>query len=179
MSVSQDEDEHSLEMHLPYIYAIFANDTPPNPAFDQWKHVTVPPLVPIMVGATNAAKEKEYGRLLAPYVANPENLFIISSDFCHWYCPLLLGKINFRGTRFQYTYYNKENHRLTYSTPPSTYSSPPIYKAIETLDHEGMKQIESGNYESFLSYLSETGNTICGRFFLALPQSNILATPSE
>lgn len=71
MSVSQDEDEHSLEMHLPYIYSTFLP--------------TIPPLVPIMVGATNTSREKEYGRLLAPYVTNPENLFIISSDFCHWY----------------------------------------------------------------------------------------------
>jgi predicted class III extradiol MEMO1 family dioxygenase len=38
-----------------------------------------------MIGATNKAKEKEYGKLLAPYVSNPENLFIVSSDFCHWY----------------------------------------------------------------------------------------------
>jgi AmmeMemoRadiSam system protein B len=45
----------------------------------------MPGLVPIMVGATNTNKEKEYGRLLAPYIANKENLFIISSDFCHWY----------------------------------------------------------------------------------------------
>jgi predicted class III extradiol MEMO1 family dioxygenase len=58
------------------------------------------------------------------------------------------------------------------------YSSPPIYKAIETLDHEGMDKIESGDYESFLSYLSQTGNTICGRFFLGNPISQI-ATPLE
>ena len=45
----------------------------------------MPSLVPIMVGATNADKEKQYGRLFAPYIANKENLFIISSDFCHWY----------------------------------------------------------------------------------------------
>jgi predicted class III extradiol MEMO1 family dioxygenase len=38
-----------------------------------------------MVGATNAEKEKEYGRLLAPYLADKENLFVVSSDFCHWY----------------------------------------------------------------------------------------------
>jgi predicted class III extradiol MEMO1 family dioxygenase len=76
---------------------------------------------------------------------------------------LSLGKVNPRGTRFQYTYYDKQNRRLTYSTPQSTYASPPIYKAIETLDHEGMKEIESGNYESFSTYLSQTGNTICGR----------------
>jgi AmmeMemoRadiSam system protein B len=85
MSVSQDEDEHSLEMHLPYIYSIFFHCSSPNPVPEERKLSTVPPLVPIMVGATNASKEKEYGRLLAPYVANPDNLFIISSDFCHWY----------------------------------------------------------------------------------------------
>ena len=80
---------------------------------------------------------------------------------------------NCRGTRFQYTYYNEQNRRLTYSTPQSTYISPPIYKAIETLDHEGMKRIESGNYDSFLSYLSQTSNTICGRYYLGYAQSNL------
>lgn len=45
----------------------------------------MPGLVPIMVGATSTDKEKEYGRFLAPYLANTENLFIVSSDFCHWY----------------------------------------------------------------------------------------------
>ena len=52
-----------------------------------------------MVGATNAAKEKEYGRLLAPYLADKENLFIISSDFCHWYhssvCWTNVGGLDF------------------------------------------------------------------------------------
>jgi predicted class III extradiol MEMO1 family dioxygenase len=42
-----------------------------------------------MVGATNAEKEREYGRFFAPYVANEENLFIISSDFCHWYAAII------------------------------------------------------------------------------------------
>jgi MEMO1 family protein len=74
MSVSQDEDEHSLEMHLPYIYAILAKSHPD----------TMPLLVPIMVGATSESKEKEYGKLFAPYLQNQENLFVISSDFCHW-----------------------------------------------------------------------------------------------
>ena len=44
----------------------------------------MPGLVPIMVGATSADKEKEYGRFFAPYLASTENLFIVSSDFCHW-----------------------------------------------------------------------------------------------
>jgi MEMO1 family protein len=78
MTRRQDEDEHSLEMHLPYIYAIlhFSRNNESTPA---------PLLVPIMVGSTNVEKEKEYGKLLAPYLAQKENLFVISSDFCHWY----------------------------------------------------------------------------------------------
>jgi AmmeMemoRadiSam system protein B len=91
MSISQDEDEHSLEMHLPYIYAILSKYTLEFPVFDIRNFSSIPPLVPIMVGSTNVAKEKEYGRLLAPYLANRENLFIVSSDFCHWYRILLAG----------------------------------------------------------------------------------------
>ena len=88
MSKGVDEDEHSLEMHLPYIYKMlslkntnFQNDS------------TSVPLVPIMVGNTDAAIEAHYGSLLAPYLSDPSNVFVISSDFCHW------------GSRFRYTYY--------------------------------------------------------------------------
>ncbi len=41
-------------------------------------------LVPILVGSTTEVKERMYGGLLAKYLEDPENLFIISSDFCHW-----------------------------------------------------------------------------------------------
>lgn len=47
-------------------------------------------VVAIMVGATSEAAEERYGSLLAPYLADPANFFIISSDFCHW------------GARFRY-----------------------------------------------------------------------------
>lgn len=36
--------------------------------------------------------EAKYGEILAPYLDDPSNLFVISSDFCHW------------GRRFSYTY---------------------------------------------------------------------------
>ena len=39
--------------------------------------------------------EAAYGELLAPYLDDPSNLFIISSDFCHW------------GMRFNYTHYKQ------------------------------------------------------------------------
>jgi len=107
MTPRTDEDEHSLEMHLPYIHKLltraFLNPNPDptsssssssssssdnnnaNPPF--------PPLIPILVGNTTPAAEKTYGKVLAPYLADPTSVFIVSSDFCHW------------GARFSYTYY--------------------------------------------------------------------------
>ena len=70
MSKETDEDEHSLEMHLPYVYKIFEK-----------KPIQI---VPILVGALNETTERSYGKLLAPYLNDPENLFVVSSDFCHW-----------------------------------------------------------------------------------------------
>ncbi len=46
--------------------------------------------------ARSYGSEAQYGKLLGPYLDDPENLFVVSSDFCHW------------GTRFSYTYYNSE-----------------------------------------------------------------------
>lgn len=70
MSMDVDEAEHSLEMHAPYIKKVMG-DKP----FQ---------LVPIMVGSVSFESAKLYGQILAPYVADPSNLFVISSDFCHW-----------------------------------------------------------------------------------------------
>jgi Memo-like protein len=44
-------------------------------------------------------REAEYGRALAPYLEDPSNLFIISSDFCHW------------GDRFTFTFYDEHHVR--------------------------------------------------------------------
>lgn len=49
-----------------------------------------------MVGSLTVEREAAYGQLLAPYLADPSNLFVVSSDFCHW------------GQRFRYTYYNQQ-----------------------------------------------------------------------
>ncbi|ORY03602.1 UPF0103-domain-containing protein [Basidiobolus meristosporus CBS 931.73] len=141
MSRSVDEDEHSLEMHLPYIYKTFESKV------DQ---IT---LVPILVGALTASKEQAYGRLLQDYLADPENFFVISSDFCHW------------GSRFSYTFYSTAEKP---STAPSDVTrtrerSIPIYESIERLDREGMAVIEEVNHERFVEYLGRTKNTICGR----------------
>lgn len=70
MTKKQDEQEHSLEMHLPYLSKIFKGHDIG--------------LVPILVGNLTKAKEQAYGKILAPYLDDNETLFVISSDFCHW-----------------------------------------------------------------------------------------------
>ncbi|PGH06390.1 AmmeMemoRadiSam system protein B [Blastomyces parvus] len=87
MSPAVDSAEHSLELHLPYIHHLLRTLYPTKPA------AAYPPLVPMMVGSTSAATEAAFGALLAPYLADETNAFIVSSDFCHW------------GLRFGYTYY--------------------------------------------------------------------------
>lgn len=75
MSQSEDEREHSIEMQLPYIYKLLS---------DANKLDTVK-IVPIMIGNISDASEKAYGKILAEYAINPENAFVVSTDFCHWY----------------------------------------------------------------------------------------------
>lgn len=151
MTIKVDEDEHSIEMHLPYVqrimsrygimlylflisYAIDSRDVRPPRKSEPYT------VVPILVGAISTKKEAHYGKLLSPYLADPSNLFVISSDFCHW------------GSRFSFT---SKHHSSTPSTP--------IHKSIELLDHDGMELIERGDVEGFASYLEKTRNTICGR----------------
>ena len=82
MSIKTDEDEHSIEMQLPYLAKVMESRK------GKFK------IVPIMIGNINSEKEKMYGELLAPYLLQPKTIFVISSDFCHW------------GERFSYTYYD-------------------------------------------------------------------------
>ncbi|KAJ3115316.1 hypothetical protein HK098_007000 [Nowakowskiella sp. JEL0407] len=129
MSQETDEDEHSIEMHLPYVYHVMQGKQEP---------FTV---IPILVGSISASKEALYGKILAPYVEDPRNLFIASSDFCHW------------GSRFSFTYRDR---------------TLPIYKSIEVLDREGMQLIEEMDILGFQYYLKKTKNTICGRHPIAV-----------
>ena len=146
MSASSDSSEHSLEMHLPYIYHILSQS---------FTSGQLPPLVPILVGSTNSSTEKSFGSLLAPYLADTSNIFVISSDFCHW------------GSRFSYTYYLPSST----SDPAKGLSlksreqprDPPIYDSIARIDKLAMQGIESGQHDAFLATLQDTGNTVCGR----------------
>ncbi|TPX39194.1 hypothetical protein SeMB42_g06417 [Synchytrium endobioticum] len=139
MDIDVDENEHSLEMHLPYIHKIMQGKT--NGSFT---------IVPILVGGISTAKESMYGRILAPYLANPRHFFVISSDFCHW------------GQRFAYTY----RHSSVQT---------PIHASIEALDREGIACIESLDPAKFAAYLKKTRNTICGRHPIGVLMNSVVA----
>ncbi|RGB40567.1 cell motility mediator [Rhizophagus diaphanus] len=157
MSQDIDEEEHSIEMHLPYTYKILESK------IDSIK------IVPVLVGSLTADKEMFYGKLFAPYLADPSNLFIISSDFCHW------------GHRFSYTYYSasQDSDGIYLSRRSDTSLTTPIYKSIENLDRKGMDIIEKINHKEFTSYLAKTKNTICGRHPIGVLLCAINALPNH
>lgn len=125
MSLDTDESEHSIEMQLPYVAKVMASKK------DRFT------VIPVLVGSISADKEAKYGQIFAKYLADPSNLFIISSDFCHW------------GDRFHYTYYDQTKGS--------------IHQSIKALDYMGMEIIETLDHEGFTSYLKKYSNTICGR----------------
>ena len=47
-------------------------------------------------GSLTHEKQVKYGKIFAKYLNDPENVFVISSDFCHW------------GERFRYTHYDEK-----------------------------------------------------------------------
>jgi MEMO1 family protein len=130
----EEEKEHSLEMHLPYIRKIFGD-----------KNIT---LVPVMVGDLKLNNAFEYGSIFSQYLKDSQNLFIISSDFCHW------------GDNFDYQPYDR--------------SKGEVFEYIEHLDRTGMNLIEAHNLPEFFTYLSNTGNTICGCNPISIGISTIL-----
>lgn len=125
MSQQVDEDEHSIEMQLPYIAK----------AMERCKDRFT--IVPVLVGSVDAKAQRLYGGIFSKYLNDPENFFVVSSDFCHW------------GKRFRYTYYDETKGE--------------IHQSIEDLDRMGMNIIEELNASKFHHYLDEYGNTICGR----------------
>ncbi|ODV85769.1 hypothetical protein CANARDRAFT_7140 [[Candida] arabinofermentans NRRL YB-2248] len=145
MSLSVDEEEHSFEMHMPFLYKVSCNLSQ-----------GVPKVIPIMIGSTDEAFEQKVASSLKPYYENTENAFVISTDFCHW------------GSRFGYTSYtpNAEISNLTDLKHSSSIlnkkDSIPIYKSIEFLDKKAMQIASIGSYKVFRKYLRETENTICG-----------------
>ena len=97
-----------------------------------------------MVGSLSPENEASYGRIFSRYLEDPQNFFVISSDFCHWGEYVRLSPSEFRiwkyefaehfwcqnckkkkflsivGDRFSYTYYDKTKGE--------------IWQSIESLD---------------------------------------------
>ena len=147
MSEEVDEAEHSIEMHLPYIYKV-------------WGERDVK-IVPVLVGHLPEQMDFAYALCFAQYFADPRTLFVISSDFCHW------------GSRFQYTWYQptSTSKGIMLSSANKSCIEPkmPIYHSIQNLDAEGMSAISFNKHgsrrarQAFTMHLTKTGNTICGR----------------
>lgn len=105
-----------------------------------------------MVGNTSGATERTLGKILAPYLADPSNAFVISSDFAHW------------GLRFRYTHYQPSSGAATSLRSGSkTPTDPEIHESIKNVDFECMGVCESGSHQRWLDVLRDTGNTVCGR----------------
>jgi len=136
MKKSVDEAEHSIEMQLPYIAKMMSGS--------DFR------LVPVLVGSLSKSSEEAYGKIFAKYLDDPNNFFVISSDFCHW------------GDRFDYQHYNSKDG--------------PIYKSIEKLDRTGMELIEVQDAEGFHQYLKKFKNTICGRHPIGVLLQTITAS---
>lgn len=113
LDMDDDEEEHSLEMHCPFISNVM-----------EGHKFTI---VPFLVGDLswndfiNVSKYffKYILRILIPYFEMPNVLFAVSSDFCHW------------GKRFRYVYYNKEDGEIWQSIEKLDKDG---VKAISTLD---------------------------------------------
>ncbi|KAI9825841.1 MAG: hypothetical protein M1832_000781 [Thelocarpon impressellum] len=163
MSTETDADEHSLEMHLPYIHKMLSLN------FQDPKDF--PPLTPLLVGATSAASERLYGEILAPHLADPSSVFVVSSDFCHW------------GSRFHYTFYlPSASAGSGYSLKPSARpppTAPPIHESIAALDRLAMEAVSSGQHGAFLRALRETGNTVCGRHPIGVAMAAVEALEKD
>lgn len=138
--------EHSLEMHMPYLYLRLEQTFGSEERF--------PPIVPILVGSNNGKGEKKIGLALLPFLKDSENAFIISSDFCHW------------GKDFNYLPYSP-THGITDLTNLNPRgrkpSGPPIHETIRAVDEDAMNAVKSGSHDAFLASLRKTGNTVCGR----------------
>lgn len=129
-----DEEEHSGEMQYPFIAKI-VNDVNATASDRGKKHRQIR-ILPIMVGALDASREKAFGRLLQPYLADRGIFTVVSSDFCHW------------GPRFGFA--------------PRD-AAVEVHEYIARLDRRGMDLIEMQRPGAFADYLRETSNTICGR----------------
>ena len=159
--VDSEIQEHCLEMHLPYLWKSL--EQPVGSDSSQF-----PPIVPILVGDLSADGEETVGALLGPYLADPENAFIISSDFCHW------GKnYRYRPQLYKGLVRDQDAQWATLKMQPSLENKAdgsdlkddevPIHEVIKALDDMVIDSIKTGDHSDYYSTVKGTNNTVCGR----------------
>ena len=121
ISITEDEKEHSIQMQMPFLQFM-----------SQGAEFKV---VPIVVGTLSNNSLESLINALLPYFEEDDNLFVISSDFCHW------------GENFSYTLGEEEEN---------------IEAFVRELDKKGIEAIQSLDLKKFQDYVEETDNTICG-----------------
>ncbi|GIQ81982.1 MEMO1 family protein [Kipferlia bialata] len=126
-----DEAEHDLELMLPFVHAVLGSDMP-----------ILPMIVSFQDDQASVATAAEY---LSTLAKDPTNLWVVSSDFCHY------------GARFGYTLEDAGVVR----------DQRPLHTQIQDLDMAGVEAIKGGS-APFASYMASTHNTICGRFPISL-----------
>ncbi|SCU97274.1 LANO_0E15610g1_1 [Lachancea nothofagi CBS 11611] len=172
MEPETDGDEHSLEMQFPMLYATL-------------KLRKISPqsikVVPIMISHNSALKDYHLGKTLSKYLKDPENAFILSSDFCHW------------GRRFNFTGYVGDKNEVQEALAEDTeiesltarsklsHHQVPVWKSIEILDRYAMSILAQeephDKYELWKHYLEVTGNTICGEKAISVMLCALSKTP--
>ena len=73
IALKHEENEHSLELHLPFIKKVFSDEGKPDIK-----------LVPLMVGEIPKDKYHSYAKALLPLFQDEKTVFVVSTDFCHW-----------------------------------------------------------------------------------------------
>ncbi|MCQ2815638.1 MAG: AmmeMemoRadiSam system protein B [archaeon] len=120
-----DLKEHSIEMEIPFIKHIY----------DLKKKDLK--IVPMIVGELTLDETYEIAKEMQELYQDERNLFVISSDFCHW------------GYNFDYIYYDKTKGK--------------IWESIKYYDLMAVKIMNDFEPKAFEDYFDKYENTICGR----------------
>ena len=142
----EDEDEHSVEMQLPFLAHLARGSCAGGAAgATESAPARAAAVIAVLVGHLRPATTVALGGVLAPLLADASGtLLVISSDFCHY------------GGKF----------RFTPSFAP-LFSPEETFRGIELLDREGMAAVERQSLRDWLGYLAATRNTVCGRHPIA------------
>lgn len=134
--------EHSIEVQLPFIYRYVGNNYIGN---NRANSVSI---VPLIVGSLDSNQIREVADTLSRYI-DEHTLVIVSSDFTHY------------GSRFNYTPF------LDNQGPDFHVFDDQLLR-IRQLDSGALQLIQNHDLEGFLSYVSRTGDTICGSTPIAI-----------